>query len=248
MLITTIMVYLIALHQWQWRLHKILFLFIPLLFLDLIFVSVNIIKIWEGAWYTLVVTCIVSYTIKVWIQGSQFSNKQKLLLRETLEEYLAVHEKQYPQKIPGTAIFMSRSLNRVPSSLIIHLKHNKFLHEKLIFISVITEGIPKTQLENKFSYHTINSYTNSITARYGFMEIPNLHQLLNWAQEIGIIKEQNHVSFFLSKGIAVSSLKGVLTGFSEMLYIYLSRNSAAAYEFYHIPDQQIVELGVRYRV
>lgn len=247
MLITTIMVALVAYFKWKWNVYKIIAIFIPFLFLDSLFIITNLVKFFEGAWYAILITIIIMYTIHVWIEGNKAIAHQNTIHNKTLEKFILDYTHKYQERIPGTAIFMTRDPHKTPNSLLIHLKHNKFLHEKLIFISIITTNSPFCH-KDKFYFDLVCKNQYRIYAKFGFKEDPNLHKIIHWAKSQKIINKDEDLSFFLSKGIAVSSSKTFLSGFSETFYIYLSKNSLAAYEFYKIPHEKVIELGVRYKI
>ncbi|MBP6985392.1 MAG: KUP/HAK/KT family potassium transporter [Alphaproteobacteria bacterium] len=248
MWITTCLVSYYAYQQWKWPKWQLFAWFTPLILLDTIFVMTNLIKIVEGAWYTVLVTSFISYLVFVWIKGSEVLEEQKVAPSIGLKSYLTLHEKENQTRIPGTAVFMTRFPDKVPNSLMIHLHHNKYLHRKLIFISILVLSKPKTNGEDKFSSTKLNRHTYVIKANFGFMEVPSLRKIMNWAKEHGIVGEHEDISFFLSKGIPVPSPRSALSGFGENLYIYLSKNSLSAYEFYNIPYHKVIELGVRYKI
>jgi KUP system potassium uptake protein len=248
MLITTCLAFLVASYKWQWPKIYLLGLFIPLVALDTTFMLTNIVKIVEGAWYTLLITSFASYVIFVWIRGSQALESQKAPPHQGLRSFLMQYEEENPTKIPGTAVFMTRFPTKVPNSLLIHLHHNKFLHKKLLFVSIIIKNVPKTNGDHKYSVVKLSKHAHVITANFGFMEVPSLRKIMNWAKEQKIMREDEDISFFLSKGVPVISQHTVLSRFGENLYIFLSKNSLSAYEFYKIPNHQVIELGVRYRV
>lgn len=248
MFITTWLVFIVAAKQWQWSKIVLILVFVPLVIIDTTFVMTNLVKILEGAWYTVLITLCAAYIVFVWIKGSKLLEDQKVTPHRDLKTFLRGYEKETPTKIPGTAIFMTRFPNKVPNSLVIHLNHNKFLHQKLLFVSIINLNVPKFNGEKKFTSQKISRSAYNITATFGFKEVPSLRKIMNWAKEQKIIMEEEDVSFFLSKGVPVISQHPVLSRFAENLYIFLSKNSLSAYEFYKIPNHRVIELGVRYRV
>lgn len=248
MLITTILVFWVAYYSWKWSFSRLLLLFVPLLSLDLVFLATNLIKIIEGAWFTALLTLIVAYTIRTWIQGNKALNRQKSVPNQALDQYLEAHKKAFPHKIPGTAIFMTRSPDKVPNSLAFHLQHNRFLHQKVIFLSVLTTNVPRVAPNTKYAYSKIGANMYSITTQYGFKEVPNLNKILNWAVERGIIHDTQNVSFFFSRGVPMTEEKNALKRFGKKLYIFLCRNAIPAYDFYKIPHDKVIELGIRYEV
>lgn len=248
MLITTCLVLLIASEKWHWPRWALAGLFVPLVLIDTTFVATNVVKLFEGAWYTVLITAIATYIIYVWMKGSKALEEQKIVPHKNLKSYVMEYQEEHPTRIPGTAVFMSRTPNKIPNSLMIHLHHNKFLHKKLVFVSIVTKNTPKSNGDCKYSSTKLMKDTYVINANFGFMEVPSLRKVMNWAKEQKIIKPDEEVSFILSKGVPVVSNNPMLSGLGEKLYIFLSKNSLSAYEFYNIPNHSVIELGVRYRV
>jgi KUP system potassium uptake protein len=248
MLITTCLVFLIAERQWKWSNFSLLGLFIPLVIIDTTFLMTNLVKIFEGAWYTILITSIASYLVFVWIKGSKTLEAQKTLPHKSLQSFLSAYEEKNLSKIPATAVFMTRVPHRVPNALLIHLHHNKFLHKKLLFVCIVINNVPKMNGGRKFSYMKVSDSAYSIVAEFGFMEVPNLRKVMNWAKEQKIITEHEDISFVLSKGVPVASQNPLLDSVAENLFIFLFKNSLSANEFYKIPNHRVIELGVRYRV
>lgn len=249
MLNTTILTIIIMHYRFKWPIYKIILIFAPILLLDSIFSIMNMTKFLEGAWYGILVTSICCYIITVWINGNRTLNKQKLLLKQQdLYRFIIKYEKKYKERIPTTAIFMCRNPKKIPDSLLIHLQHNKFLHKKLIFISILIKKVPRIS-KDKLIFKTITTNISAITVYYGFKEIPNLHKILIWCKENKLLKDNENPSFFLSHGMPLpKQSNNIIKIFNKKLYIYLARNSIAAYEFYHMPYKNIVEFGIRYKV
>lgn len=248
MLITTCLAFLIASKKWHWSKLSLVALFVPLIIVDSTFVATNVVKLFEGAWYTVLITVFTAYLIFVWMKGSQALEEQKTVPHKSLRSFLMEYKEEHATRIPCTAIFMTRFPNKVPNSLMIHLNHNKFLHKKLLFVSIVIENVPKINGEHKFTCNKLMTGAHVINARFGFMEIPSLRKVINWAKDQKLIQPEEELSFILSKGVPVISNHPMLSGFGESLYIFLSKNSLSAYEFYNIPNHQVIELGVRYRV
>lgn len=248
MLLTNVLVFSIAYQKWQWSHLKLAMLFIPLMLLDSVFVATNVVKIFEGAWYALFIAFGVVYIFSIWQKGNRALDKQKYHPTANLKDFLVNWRKKYPQTLPSTAIYMCRSAYRVPNSLMIHLQHNKLLHEKMIFVTIMTTMQPVERGKNKITSRFLGQNSFVITVKYGFKESPDLKKIVHWAEEKGLLEEGEDYSYFLSKGVAVASPRKILSGVGEKVYIYLSKNSLAAYEFYRIPHDKVVELGIRYKI
>ena len=248
MIISSILTSLIAYHLWKWSITKLCAIFIPLLFLDITFLISNLVKIFEGAWYTIIIAASITYIILIWVRGNEALKHYKTNGRQNLQKYLEKYLPIYSTRIPGCAIFMSRAFNKVPYALEIQLKHNKFLHEKNIFIIISTEDIPKVDNDARLTSEEILPNIFSIKARFGFHEIPDLNKIIAWAETKKIIAPNEDLSFFLSRSLPIAAKNGILKGFSEILYIFLANNSLPAHEFFKISYPNLVELGIRYKI
>jgi KUP system potassium uptake protein len=248
MLITTTLVFYVAYQEWRWSIYRLFVFFVPFIFLDITFVITNIVKFFDGAWYTVFVTSCVSYVIYVWRKGSRTLKNQKFPHHKNIMDFINNYQKKKPFRIPGCAIFMSRSASEVPNTLVLNLHHNKFLHEKLIFLSIITEESPRFYGDKKFQADEIAKGVFVIQARFGFQEIPNISKITTWAHEKGIIENTDSISCFLSRGVAVPSHKRIFGKFGEKLYIFLSKNAQSAHEFFKIPHSEVIELGIYYKI
>ena len=248
MLLTTILVSIVASRKWNWNKYQVTAFLIPLFLLDSIYLIANSNKIMEGAWLTILATLIVSGLILIWRRGETAIHMQEDPFQKNLDPYITAYEKEWPQKIPGTAIFMGPYQNKVPNSLLIHLKYNKFLHEKIIFISVLMEPVPFVPEEEKHSSIVLHGSYSSVTATYGFNETPNIHDVIAWLKDKEIVTSNEELSIFLSRRVPVPPQKNFIKYFSQNIYVFLARNSLASYEFYRVPDDKVLELGVRHRV
>lgn len=248
MLITTVMVFLVAYNRWGWSIRRLMLFFIPMAFIDCVFVVTNMAKLMEGAWYPIIATIIAMYVIRTWIKGNQALSQDRGGERSELGPYIEAYQKKCSQTIPQTAIFMSRRPCRVPTALVLHLQTNKFLHKKMVFISIVISGSPVVRRDKKFEFRKILENVFCITVYYGFKEIPDVNRIIRAAKERKILDDNEEFSFFLSRSVAVASKKKVLTGFAEKLYVFMSKNALASYEFFRLPDEKVMELGVRYKV
>jgi KUP system potassium uptake protein len=248
MLLTGFLIIYVAYKEWQWPLWRLSVIFFPMIILDGLFVITNMMKFLEGAWYAILVTAIIYFIVNVWVKGNKALEDQKTIPRIDLSTYLKNYKKECKQRIPGAAIFLSRQANKVPSSLAIHLQHNKFLHEKAIFLSFIIKDNPFVLPKERFKKTALDKNNYSIEASFGFKESPNINSVIHYLIEEDIIKSYDDISVFLSKGIPVASNVRTLQGFSEKIYIYLASISQNATDFYKIPHHKVIELGIRYKI
>ena len=249
MLATTIILMIVARYHWQWSYLKITLCLAPLTALDLLFFVLNLSKFMHGAWYAFVLSLMGFFVMRAWQHGTKALDRYRTSQsHDPLVDFLTKHLLSFPQRLPGTAVFMSHSTKQTPTALSVHLKHNKFLHEKVLFISIMTTRSPRVHHHDKFCAQEILPGIYTVSAFYGFKEIPDLHKVLQWIEEKEIMACYKDASFFLSRGVPVMSSKNASHTLMNKLYIFLARNALPAHEFYKIPTQQLLEIGVRYQV
>lgn len=248
MFITTLLLFLLTSQNLEWNWGKLILVFTPLFILDFGFVSMNMIKFLEGGWFPFLVACIIFYIMWVWYQGNLALLQQKNNYSASLRNYVLNYEQIIPQKIPGTAVFLTRTDKHPPNSLIIHLKHNKFLHENIFFVTIEVTNTPKVPKNQRFSIDIVNEHFYVIVAKFGFKEVADLTKIIAWAREEHYLTETNDISIYLAKGHAIPTKGARLKGISEKIYVFLSRNAISSHEFYKIPDQMVVEYNARYKI
>lgn len=248
MIITSTMAIILAHYAWKWSFWKIALIFSPFAVLDLVFFSTNMLKFFKGGWFPILIAAVIYYMIRAWRTGRIALIFERNLLKEELVPYLHKILKKYPTRIPGTAIYMCRSTDKVPTTLDIHVKHNKFLHEKVIFLSIVTMTIPKVPKENRIEVLEFGNDIYHVFANFGFVEVPNLGFILNLMKKEGIPLDRHEATFFLSRGIPVPSEEVILSGLQEKVFIFLSHNAVNATDYFQIPYDQVVEYGVRFEI
>ncbi len=251
MVITSLLMMAISTSSIQTTLKSRLVPFIIFFMIDLIFLGANLHKFQSNGLFSFTLAFCFWSMIRTWIKGSKILRQKaqnELGLAMSLEDYLKENHVPNHQRIPKTAIFMSREPHKVPSSLPVHLKHYKFLFKKMIFVSIITKNIPKNFEINKFSCIPIDDHAYTIIAEYGFKEVPDLSAIIRWMNLHNILSLDEDYSFILSHGVAVPSESAELKNIEESIYIYLLKNSAAAYEFFRLPNDKVIEIGIRYNV
>jgi KUP system potassium uptake protein len=250
MCITTVLASILALNHWNWTGIKTSLIFGPLILLDIVFVSTNFSKLLQGGIFPILVTTIIYLIIDSWRKGSQIVYNEEIQQNDAnLDDYIKEYSSEHPTRIPGTAIFLAKSPKIPPMALKAHLTHNKFLHQQVVFLSIIVEDIPKIAEKDRVTMvREIQTGIYQIFVHYGFSEIISM---IN----ISKILSQNHnlninlleASFFVGKNIPVSSARYAnLYRWQEQIFIFLSKNTTSATDFYKIPHNRVVEIGIRH--
>lgn len=248
MLITTMLTMVLAASRWRWSLVKTFAILGVFLLIDALFFSVNTIKIVEGGWFPITIAVIVWIIIDTWKKGRAALNAEVQKYGQPITEFVEEIANKHTPRVPGTAVFMSGRPAAVPNAMQIHYRHVKAVHEHLIFLSIIIEHVPKHKTRNRIRIIPLGQNVYQVIAFYGFIEVPNMHYIIEKIHEYGVPVHMSDVSFFLSRGLPVSSSSRYLEGWREYLFIFLSHNAAAATEYFKLPVQSVVELGVRFRI
>ena len=248
MFVDSLLAWFIVRNMWKWSVPLSLAAISPLVALDLVFLTSNMLKIPQGAWFPLVMGGALLVLMWTWVRGSQIlavkSKKDSLPLADLIEMLRA----RPPHRAPGTAIFLTSDPDIAPVALMHNLKHNKVLHEKNVVLTVRTTDRPRVEESRRIVMEPINDDFKKITISYGFMEQPNVPRALGLCRKQGLKFDIMSTSFFLGRRSVVASASQGMPMWQDKLFIYLMRNAANPTDFFHIPPGRVVELGTQVTV
>ncbi|CAO5680303.1 MAG: Low affinity potassium transport system protein kup [Holosporales bacterium] len=249
MLLTGVLIFLNAWKIWKWSPLKMVLMFVPLFTLDLIFVLGNLLKFFQGAWYTFLVTSLFFYIIRIWQLGERALWPQKVMIKHRAQDYICTHLEKYPTRIPGAALFLSKEPYKIPTAMAMHLHHNKFLHEQLIIASFVLKKEPYVKNDQHIYFEKLTDGAYQIIYYFGFKESPNLTKIIHWLYDQKKISSKEDVSIFVGKGVPILSHKPkAFSKISERIFIALSSLAESTPDFYKIPIDKVIEIGVRYKI
>ena len=248
MLVNTLMAYFVITKRWKWPLWAVFATLIPFGFIDVVFLTSNLLKIPDGAWMPLVLGAGLVLIMWTWTRGSQIltakAKKDSLPLTDLIEMLKA----RPPHRAPGTAIFLTSDPTVAPVALMHNLKHNKVLHEKNVILTVRTGERPRIPESERISIEPINDDFKRLIISFGFMETPNIPRALSLCRKQGLKFDIMSTSFFLGRRSVVPAAQQGMPLWQDKLYIFLMRNAANPTDFYHIPPGRVVELGTQVSV
>ncbi len=208
---------------------------------DLAFVSANMMKVFEGGWFPLVVAGLIFFLMFTWRRGRDAL--LRTLERDTLplSSFIAqVHDKT---RVPGTAVYMTSRVDVVPVPLLHNLKHNKVLHERIVLLHVVTANIPRVPRERRIEVAHLADNFHSIVVRYGFMEQPDIPEVLEECASRELHFNMMDTSFFVGRVTIVAAKHSRLGAIRRRVFEAMHRNALAATEFFRIPPNRVIELG-----
>ena len=241
MLLTSMLMFITMREVWGWSLALSLAVAGLFVTVDLAFVSANLMKVFDGGWFPLVVAALVFFLMSTWRQGREALLRK--LERNTLPLSSFIAQVRTKDRVPGTAVYLTSRIDVVPVPLLHNLKHNKVLHMRIILLHVVTENIPRVPPERRFDVTHLGSNFHSVVVRYGFVEQPNIPQALDDCRVHQLVFDMMDTSFFVGRVTIVAQKTSPLSAIKRRLFEAMHRNALAATEFFRIPPNRVVELG-----
>jgi KUP system potassium uptake protein len=245
MLIDSILIFVVMRRLWDWPVWISIAITTPLLLIDLTFLASNALKIPEGGWFPLLIGGIVFTLLTTWKKG------RSLLMRRLAEDAMPLDlfiqsiEASPPTRVDGTAVFLTSTPDRVPHALLHNLKHNKVLHERVVFLTIVTRDIPYGPDEERGEVETLGCNFYRISADYGFKDDPDVPELLEDCGRKGFAFDMMETSFFVSRETLIATVTPGMALWREKLFVSLSKNATKASEFFQVPTNRVVELGTQ---
>jgi KUP system potassium uptake protein len=231
--------------KFGWPLLAVLGVFLPLLALDLAFFLSNVLKIPEGGYVPLVLGLVLFVMMLTWHRGRELLFARIRQDGLPLKSFIARLPQSRTVRVPGTAVFMTSQAEFLPGALLHNLKHNKVLHERVLFVTVANEDVPQVGADRRRAVEELAPNIYRVALRYGFQESPNIPRELEALAELGIPYEPMQTSYFLGRETVVAAAVPKMSRWRQWLFVVLSRNSLPATEFFRIPSDRVVELGVK---
>ena len=242
MLVDAALAFAVAILVWKWRWPVAALVFGLLAIPDLAFFIANALKIPDGGWLPLIVASLIYFTITTWRQGRRLvateMSEGSLPLRQFLERM-----ERAPDRVAGTAVFLTADATRTPAAFLHNLKHNKILHERIIVLQVDTRDVPRVPEANRVEVERLGKGFYTVIAHYGFTEQPDVPEALRACRPHGIAYDEMETSFFLGRETLVPTQHSKLGRLRRDWFISLSHSASATKIFFRIPPNRAIELG-----
>ncbi|AXY21504.1 MULTISPECIES: potassium transporter Kup [Komagataeibacter] len=213
--------------------------------LDTTFFASNALKIPQGGWVPVLLGIVLTLMMTTWKKGRQLIMNRQKQDSMPMNSFLARLPQSRIIRVPGTAVYMTGNPDFVPACLLHNLKHNKVLHDHVLFVTVQTLDQPEADHGHRVALQELAPDIYRIILRYGFMEMPNLPRALEDLKANGLDFDALQASYFTSRELLVRSSVPKLSRWRMSLFLFMARNATPATEFFRIPPDRVVELGVR---
>ena len=226
--------------RWSWPLAAAVFGFLAIP--DLAFFIANALKIPDGGWLPLIIAFLIYFTITTWRRGRRLVATEMSEGALPLKEFLGRMERA-PDRVAGTAVFLTADATHTPQAFLHNLKHNKVLHERIIILQVDTMDVPVVSDANRVEVERLGKGFHTVIAHYGFTEQPDIPEALRACRPHGIAYDEMETSFFLGRETLVPSQHSKLGRWRRDWFISLSHSASATKTFFRIPPNRAIELG-----
>ena len=248
MVIDDILLLVVMLTVWRWNRALAMTIFAVLFITSMTFFSATAVKFLDGGWFPATIGLAIFTILMTWKRGKELvysrAEGTNLPLVPFMESLLA----HPPVRVEGTAMFMHSDLDNVPNSLLHNLKHNRVLHERVVFLSIHTEDVPYVEDHEKIKIQTIGESAFVVNGYFGFKDEPIMADIMKLCKKQGLAMEMMDTSFFLNRETVIpSKLKGMAM-WREKMFAIMMRNSMRATDYFQIPPNRVVEMGTQVEI
>jgi KUP system potassium uptake protein len=245
MAITSFLYFLVTRRNWQYPLSLALALFIPFVTVDLAFFGANVEKIAAGGWFPLAVGVGAFAVMTTWWRGRNELSRQMDSGTVQDELFLADIAMNPLPRVAGTAVFMTSGADGMPNVLLHHVKHNKVLHRQVVLLSIATENVPFVLGAHSLTVRDLGEGFYRVRSRVGFMQQPNVPAILARCASYALSVEMSDATYYLGRQTLLTTGKARMARWRKILFSFLAKNSRAPTEFFGLPPNRVVELGLQ---
>lgn len=248
MLITTVLTFFVLRYGWRYPLALCLGATSFFFLVDLAFFTSNLLKLFQGGWFPLLIGGGVFTLMMTWKEGRRLLNEKLRSDAIALSDFLESVFISPPTRVEGTAVFLSADPGAVPNALLHNLKHNKVLHRTNLFVTVRNHEIPWIGLDGRVQVQALGHDCWQVVIHYGFKNDPDVPGALKLLRGRGCDLEPMATSYFLSRDTVIPSIGSGMSPWREKLFAQMHHNAGAAADFLNLPNNAVVELGSKIEI
>jgi len=243
MLMTSVLLFIAMRDVWGWPVLAAGAVAAGFLVIDTGFFLANMAKVANGGYVPLILAIVVYGVMWVWHRGTALVNARIHEALTPIGEFMSEIEARHIPRVPGTAVFLTRTTQDTPPVMVWHVRHNRALHDKLFVLKVKIMPIPRVDGERVTVFEAVPQFWRA-EARYGFMERPDIPALLAASNARGCRLDLSDVTYYVGHETVVR-LEGNygLPAWQEALFAFLERNAAHISDFLQLPSDHVVEIG-----
>ena len=241
--------YFAARRVWGWSAWRAAAVCSVFILVEAAFFAANLLKVFRGGWFPLAMGLAIFLIMATWKKGRQLVWNKLRPAAMPIDDFLdEIQRNREVPRVRGTAVFMTANPEGTPIALLHNLKHNKVIHERNIILTILTDEVPQVDAAKRLEITKLAAGFHRVIAHYGFMEEPNVPELLAGAPLVGDPVNLHRTTFFLSRETIVPSGSGSMRRWRQWLFAVMSRNAQSAGSFYRIPPNRVIELGMQVEI
>jgi KUP system potassium uptake protein len=242
MFIDSVLIAVVLFSLWRWNKLWAGLLLAVFFIVDIAYFGANLTKVPDGGWFPLLVGVVAFTLLTTWAKG------RKLMINRMNEAAMPIgvfikSAANSAARVPGTAVFMTTSLDGIPHALLHNLKHNKVLHDRIILLTIRIEDVPYVEAGCQYDLVDLGTGFYRLVIHYGFMEEVDVPAALAKLEGCGGLFKMMDTSFFLARQTLITSSRPGMAVWREKLFAWMLRNAESAMEFFKLPTNRVVELG-----
>ncbi len=249
MIITTILFYFVAIQKWKWNIYLTTAICAVFAVIDLIFLGSNMLKIFDGGWFPLMIGIAGFIYMTTWKTGRYILSqclKEKIL---PMDDFFIKIKNEKIHIIDGTAVYMNRNQHLTPYSLVHLTEHFKAMHKNIVFMTVLNEQKPYVESKDRYTVNSIFENGYQIVIRYGYLEQPDIPKVLNQLKSenpmFENIFQHDKVSFLIGRESIIATNKPGMALWREKIFIVQAKNEMPATQYFQLPSDRVVEVGTQ---
>lgn len=248
MLITTILTFYVIRYGWKYPLGLCIAATGVFFVVDFAFFASNLMKLFAGGWFPLVIGGAVFTLMITWKQGRYLLNEKLRADAIDLPSFLDAVFVSPPARVEGTAVFLTAEPGSVPNALLHNLKHNKVLHEQNLFVTVRNHEVPWIGMNKRLEIESLGHDCWQVNVHYGFKNDLDLPKALQQMKGRGCELESMTTSYFLSRDTVIPTIGSGMAPWREKLFAQMHHNASGAADFLNLPNNSVVELGSKIEI
>lgn len=250
MLITTFLTFFVVRYAWHYNWFLCLFATAFFFVIDAMFLSANLLKIVDGGWFPLVIGALMFTVMATWGKGWEMMAAEARVRagKKPLKPYLATLLESNPVRVGGTAIFLTPNANAVPHALVNNLRHNRVLHERVVFLSVVTKDVPWVAESERVKVELLCPGCYYVIVNYGFKDEVDLPCTLAAYKSADLTFDLDETSWFLSRAVVVPTRGHGMAIWRERLFAVMLHNVGNIAAFFKLPCNRVIEVGARVEI
>jgi len=247
MIVDTLLAFIVIKGIWEWKKPAGIAFLTTFLTVDFLFLSSNSLKIPTGGWLPLIIGAVLFLMMTTWIQGrallADYMDERRMLF-EDLEEKIMKHQ---AVTVQGSAIYLAKTLHGVPQVFLHNFEHNHVLHEQIVVLTIVTKDEPYVDVSHRTKIRSFGKDKNFYRVKlyYGFKQNPDVRQALEQCAQEGLNIDFKQTSFFIGSERVSFRKKSPMPTWRRPLFRFLFHNASSAIEFFKIPVERVIELGIR---